>query len=221
MRPPQWCHMHHPSLLLHQFSNRTGKPYPDLLHDEASHQMSMRVLTPSLSAHRFWGANWQTSFHLVWRPKLRNRRSGVAANHWQTIATSFEAKLENTCFLSPPRVWCGSHTASLDLPIVRPLSTRLVPDHPQSSAPSLLLLLQSSSLAAMSHSPSTFHETSKHVSPHRITEHRLVQLKCAKFILKLEQVNYCNTPCYGSPDYFLITFIIGLIMLRALWLIKL
>jgi hypothetical protein len=31
----------------------------------------------------------------------------------------------------------------------------------------------------------------------------------------------CNTPCYSSPNYFLITFIIGVIMRQALGLIKL
>jgi hypothetical protein len=45
-----------------------------------------------------------------------------------------------------------------------------VPYHPQSSAPSLLLLPKSLSLAAMSHSPPTHIKTSKHVSPHQITQ---------------------------------------------------
>jgi hypothetical protein len=42
----------------------------------------------------------------------------------------------------------------------------------------------------MSHSPPTHHKISKHVSPHRITQYGLIQLKCAKFKFKLEQVNY-------------------------------
>jgi hypothetical protein len=112
-------------------------------------------------------------------------------NH-QTIATGFEAKPRNMCFLSPPCVRCGSHKASLDLPIVRPPSTGLVPDHPQSSAPSLLLLPRSSSLPTISHLPPTHHETSKHDSTHRITQYGLVQPKCAEFKFKLEQVNYSS-----------------------------
>jgi hypothetical protein len=39
----------------------------------------MCVLTTSLSAHQFWGANWQTSSHLILRPKPRNRHSGFEA----------------------------------------------------------------------------------------------------------------------------------------------
>jgi hypothetical protein len=34
--------------------------------------MSTRVLIPSSFAHRFWGANRQTSSHLILRPKSRN-----------------------------------------------------------------------------------------------------------------------------------------------------
>jgi hypothetical protein len=90
--------------------------------------------------------------------------------HWQPIATGFEAKPENPRFSSPPCVWCGSHTAAPNLLIFRPPSTQLVPDLPQSSAPSLLFLHRSSSLPAMSHLPSTHHETSKHVSPNWITQ---------------------------------------------------
>jgi hypothetical protein len=61
----------------------------------------------------FWGPNQET-VAVVFRP-----------NHWQTVATSFEAKPENSCFSSPPRVWCESHMVSPELLIVRPLSTDL------------------------------------------------------------------------------------------------
>jgi hypothetical protein len=94
----------------------------------------------------FWGPK-QVTVALVFRP-----------NHWQTIAVGFEAKLKNPRFSSPPRVRCRSHTASPDLLIVRPPSTRLVPDHPRSSTSSLLLLPQSSSFPSMSHSPPTCHK---------------------------------------------------------------
>jgi hypothetical protein len=110
---------------------------------------------------------------------LRSNQETVAVvlrlNHWQTIATSFEAKSEKPRFSSPPRVWCGWHTVSPDLLIVQPLSTRLMTDHPQSSVPSLILLPRFSSLPTISHSPPTHYETSKHVSPHRITQYGLVQ----------------------------------------------
>jgi hypothetical protein len=56
-----------------------------------------------------------------------------------------------------------------DLQLIRPPSTRLVTDHSRSSALSLLLLPQSSSLPTMSHSPPTHHETSNSVSPIWIT----------------------------------------------------
>jgi hypothetical protein len=126
---------------------------------------------------------------LVLRHKLRNHCSGFEAKPLTNHSTNFEAKPENSCFSSAPRVRCGLHTASPDLPIVWPPSTRLVPDHPWSSALSLLLLPRSSSLFAMSHSPPTHHETSKHVSLHRITKYGLVQPKCTKSKFKLKQVN--------------------------------
>jgi hypothetical protein len=132
----------------------------------------------------FWDPNHQT-VDLGFEAQTKK-----LPNHWQIVATGFEAKPKNLNFSSPPRVWCGSHTMSPDLPIVRPPSTQLVPDHSRSSAPSLLLLPRSSSLPVVLHSPLTHHEISKHVSPHRITQYGFVQPKCAKF--KSEQVNYSS-----------------------------
>jgi hypothetical protein len=151
----------------------------------------------------FWGTNQETVI-VILRPKSPNRRHWIwgpnkeivtvvlRSNHWQIIITSFEVKPENPRFSSPTCVRCKSHMTSLDLPIVWPPSIWLVPNHPWSSAPSLLLLSRSSSLPIMSHSPPTHHETNKCVSPHRITQYRLVQPKCAEFIFKLEQVNYSS-----------------------------
>jgi hypothetical protein len=156
-------HHFHPLI---SFEAQTDKPHPTWF------------WCPNQEIAWFSGLNQET-VKIVLRP-----------NHWQLVATGFEAKPENPRFSSPPRVWCGSHTAPPDLPIVQPPSTRLVSDHPRSSAPSLLLLPRSSSLPTMSHSPPTHHETSKHISPHWITQYRLVQPKCAKFKFKLEQVNY-------------------------------
>jgi hypothetical protein len=144
--------------------------------------MVVVILRPKSTNGRpwFWGPNQET-VAVVLRP-----------NHWQTVAIGFEAKPENPHFSSPPCVRCGSHTVLPDLLIIQPSSTQLVPDHPQSSAPSLLLLPRSSSLPTMSHSLPTHHETSKHVSPRRITESGSIQPKYAKFKFKLEQVNYSS-----------------------------
>jgi hypothetical protein len=57
-----------PSLILRQNWETPAR----LAHDEASHWILMRVLTPSSSAHRFCGTNRQTSSHMVLRPKQRN-----------------------------------------------------------------------------------------------------------------------------------------------------
>jgi hypothetical protein len=116
--------------------------------------------------HWFWGTNHQTIDHDF---EAQTKKS--LQWFWgQTVATGFETKPENPCFSSPPRVRCGLHTVSLDLPIIQPLSTQLVPDHPRSSAPSLILQPRFSSLPAMSHSPPTHNETRKHISPHQITQ---------------------------------------------------
>jgi hypothetical protein len=50
-------------------------------------------------------------------------------NHSQTIDLGFEAEPKNLCSLSP-RAWCRSHTATPDLSIARPLSTRPVRPSP-------------------------------------------------------------------------------------------
>jgi hypothetical protein len=139
----------------------------------------------------FWGPNHQTVDLGFEAQTKKPSRWFWGLNH-QTITTGFEAKPENPRFSSPPHVWCGSYTMSPDLPVIQPPSTWLVPDHPRSSAPSLLHLPWSSSLPAMSHSPPTHHETSKHVSLQRITQYGLVQPKHAKFKFKLEQVNYSS-----------------------------
>jgi hypothetical protein len=117
-------------------------------------------------------------------------------NHWQTITTSFEARLANPCFSSPTCVWCESHTVSPDLLIIYPPSTQLVPDHSWSSAPGLLLLPWSWSLSTMSHSPPTHHETSNRISPNRITQFRVsstemhrIQLQTKSNQLLIIQIN--------------------------------
>jgi hypothetical protein len=172
--------------------------------------MSTHLLTRSSSVHRFWGTKQLTSSHLVLRPKPknccgdfetqiiklltlvlrpkpRNRHSGD-----KSLPPVLRLNQKNTCFSSPPCVRWGLHTASTNLLIVQPPSTRFVPDHSWYLAPSLLLLPRSSLLPAMSHSPPTHHKRSKHVSPHWITQYGLVQPKCTKFKFKLDQVNYSS-----------------------------
>jgi hypothetical protein len=160
----------------------------------------MRVLTPSSYAHRFWGANRQTSSHLVLRPKPKNRPGDFVGQitkpqlsvlrpklgnpcEWfwsqttRTVATGFASKLREIIdlgFQAEPRnlhslspyAWYWSHTASPDLSIVWPSSTRCVFDHLWSSASGFLLLPRSSSLPVMSHLSPTHHETTKRDSPH-------------------------------------------------------
>jgi hypothetical protein len=177
-----------PSHRLHSlisFESQTDKPFPTWVWGP-NQETVVVILRPKSPNHRplFWGPN-QARVVVVLR-----------SNHWQTVAIGFEAKLENSCFSSPLGVQCVLHTASPDLPIVQPPSTWLVPDHPWSSAPSLLLLPQSSSLSAMSHSPLTHHETSNHVSPNWITQsrvtHHINKPKCIKFKFKLNKVNYSS-----------------------------
>jgi hypothetical protein len=136
----------------------------------------------------FWGPNHQTIDLAFGAQTKKPSRWFWDPNH-QTNATGFGAKPENPRFSPLPHVWCGSHKVSPDLPIVRPPSTWLVPDHPRFSTPCLLLLPLSSSLPAMSHSLPSLHRTSKHVFAHRTTQYGLVQPKCAEFKFKLEQVN--------------------------------
>jgi hypothetical protein len=131
-------HCHHPNI---SFEAQINKSLPTWFWGP-NQKTVVVILGPKLPNRqpRFWSPNQET-ITVVLRP-----------NHRQTIAISFEAKVENPHFSSPPRVWCGSYTASTDLLIIGPPSTQLVPDHPWPSAPSLLLLPRSSSLPAMSHS---------------------------------------------------------------------
>jgi hypothetical protein len=114
-RPLQWCHMHHPPSLLHQFWSKIGKPWPNLLHDEASYQMSTCVLTTSSSAHRFWSTNWQTSSHLVLRVTPRNRCGDFEAQITKPLTLVFSSK---------PRICHGDLETQITKP--SPLVLRLV-----------------------------------------------------------------------------------------------
>jgi hypothetical protein len=112
----------------------------------------------------FWGPNQET-VAMILSPKPPNRSCRFWGSTEKLVDLRFEAKLRNPHSLFPC-AWCRPHTTSPDLLIVWPPSTRPMLNHPQSSAPSLLLLSWSSSLPAISHLSPTHHETSKHDSPH-------------------------------------------------------
>jgi hypothetical protein len=101
-----------------------------------------------------------------------------------------------------------NHPSGFDLSIVRPLSTRPMLNHSQSSAPSLLLLPRSSSLPAMPHLSPTHHETSKWVSSHE-TNSRVEPPKFPRFKFKLRQVNYSSQM---EPRYWPLGFSISPLM---------
>jgi hypothetical protein len=117
---------------------------------------------------------------LVLRPDWETLSRPLDLNACPTPSSSpvgFVVQLTNRSLLgleahgnrsSSPSGWCRPHTASSDLLIVWSLSTWPVLDHPQSSAPGLLLLPWPSSLPAMPYLTPTYHETSKHDSPHKI-----------------------------------------------------
>jgi hypothetical protein len=100
-------------------ASRWSKP-PDVNmcpHTVFIHSSILRRKPINLLPHGFKGQTKKPSWWF-WGP-----------NH-QTVATDFDAKSGNSCFSSPPRVRCGSHTVSPDLLIVQPPSNWLVPDHP-------------------------------------------------------------------------------------------
>jgi hypothetical protein len=68
---------------------------------------------------------------LVLRPNHQTIATSFEANPGETVNLGFEAKQTNL-FSSSPCAWCWLHTASPNMLIIRPSSTRLVLDHPQS-----------------------------------------------------------------------------------------
>jgi hypothetical protein len=108
--------------------------------------------------------NRQIEVRLVLRPKPRNRRCHfedqitkpelpvlrLRPGNPSTLVLSLNQETRVPCLLVP----------SID-------HTRPVPDHPRSSAPSLLLLPRLSLLPVVSHLSPTHHETSKHDSLHK------------------------------------------------------
>jgi hypothetical protein len=139
-------------------------------------------------------------------------------NH-QTTAASFEAQIGKTVNLSleaEPRnsrspsscARCRPHTVSPNISIIQSPSIWPVLGHPRSSAPSLLILAQSSLLLTMSNLSPTNHETSKCVSPHD-TNNRVEPLKSPRFKFKPRQVNYSSQI---KPKYWPIGFSISPLM---------
>jgi hypothetical protein len=129
--------------------------------------MSTHVLTPSSSAHQFWGANRQTSSHFVLRRKQRNRHGdfvgritklqlpvlrpklgNLSERFWgqttRTIATDFEAKQGETIglgFEAEPRYPCTSS------PCAR--------FRPHTASPNLSIIRESSTRSVLDHSRSS------------------------------------------------------------------
>jgi hypothetical protein len=175
----------------------------------------MLVLTPSSSAYRFWGANWQTSFHLVLRPKPRN--------HYD----DFEAQItkQSTMVLRPkPRNCRGDFEAQ-----ITKLSPPILRLNQEIRAPRLLHVYDvdrtQRHLTSWSSGhrvpdlcmiiPDSLHQVSYScLDPHRCPPCRihhlhitrqantflqtewlnlgLVQLKSTKFKFKLKEVNYSS-----------------------------
>jgi hypothetical protein len=121
---------------------------------------------------------------------IRIIATGFEAKLGETIDLGFEAKQKNSRS-SSHCARCRPHTVSPDLSIIRPPSTRPVLDHPQSSALSLLLLLQSLLLLSMPHLSPTHHETITRISPHK-TDSRVEPPKFSEFKFKPRQVNYSS-----------------------------
>jgi hypothetical protein len=107
-----------------------------------------------------------------------------------------------------PCAGCRPHTASTDLSIIRPSSTRPVFYHPCFSTPSPLLRPRSSSLSAMLHLSPTHHETSKQVSLHK-TDSSVGLPKFLGFKFKPMQVNYSTQI---KPRYWSLGFSISSLM---------
>jgi hypothetical protein len=125
------------------FVGQITKPYLQILRPK-----------PEILSDRFWGQNTRTI------------AIGFKIKPGKTVDRGFEAELRNPCS-SSSCAQCRPHTMLPDLSMVRPPSTQTLLDHPQSSAPSLLLLPRSLSLSAMPYLSPTHHETSKHISPHK------------------------------------------------------
>jgi hypothetical protein len=132
-------------------------------------------------------------------------------NH-QTIDLGFKAQIKK------PSQWFWGQTTDKPSPPVLRLNQKTLVScllhvynadrtrrHPTSQSsghwePDLCLIIPdplhqvsySSSLPTMSHSSPTHHETSKHISPHWITESGLVQPNCIESTFKIKQVNYSS-----------------------------
>jgi hypothetical protein len=158
--------------------------------------------------------NQQTEVRLVLRLKLRNCRDNfktqitksellVLRPKPETIDLGFEAQPRNSRS-SSSCVRYGPHTASPDLLIIRPPSTRHVIDHPRSSTPDLLLLPRFSSLSVMSHLSPTHHEISKRNSPNKTR----IKVKLSKCLIQI-QTRHVNDSSHIKPMYWPLGFSIS------------
>jgi hypothetical protein len=123
-------------------------------------------------------------------PKHQTAAASFEAQTGKPADLGFEAKQRNPRSLFP-YARCRPHTTLPDLSIVQSPTIQPMLGHPRSSAPSLLLLPQSSSLPTMPHLSPTHHKTSKHVSPHD-TNNRVEPPKFSGFKFKPRRVNYSS-----------------------------
>jgi hypothetical protein len=134
----------------------------------------------------FWDLNHQTIV------------ADFEAQTGKPVATGFEAKPEETVNLGfevkPRNPW--PHTASPDISIIQPPSTRPVLNYPRSYALCLLLRSRSSSLPIMPHLSPAHHETSKHDSPHE--QIGVKPSKSSEFKFKPRQVNCSSQLNHGT-----------------------
>jgi hypothetical protein len=125
---------------LAQLASWWSKP-PDV--DMCSHTVFIRssVLRHKLTNHLTRGFEAQTKKPPWWfcGPNHQTVAADFGAQTGIPTDLGFEAQPRNTCSLSP-YAQNRLHTMSRDLPIVQPLSTRPMLDHPQSLALGLILL---------------------------------------------------------------------------------
>jgi hypothetical protein len=109
------------------FEGQPGKPERVVLrpnHKNSSHWF--RGQTVRNRRHQFWVQTVAIGFEA--KPG-ETAATGLEAKPGETIDLGFEAKTRNPCS-SSPCAWYRPQTASPDLSISRPPSTRLVLDHP-------------------------------------------------------------------------------------------
>jgi hypothetical protein len=142
------------------------------------------------------------------RPNLEEPSPTALRPNWEKLSQWFWGQTTDkppTLVLRLNQETCAPHLLvhGIDCTQYHPTSQSFghwVPDmcdHPQSSAPGLLLLARSSSLSAMPYLPPTHHDTSKRDSPHD-TKDKGELLKCLRFEFNPHQVNDLSQSNQGT-----------------------